>query len=68
MWQSFYYATCHNFEPSLIVIMNDGVQYFENKIIFMSENLHSATCWILIYGWQSMMSTWHHGCNYYGVA
>jgi hypothetical protein len=21
--------TCHNFEPSLIIIMNDGDQYFE---------------------------------------
>jgi hypothetical protein len=40
----------HNFEPSLIIIMNDGDQYFEKKIIFMSTNLHSATCQNLING------------------
>ncbi len=33
----FYYATCHNLKPSLIIIMNNGDQYFENKIIFMSK-------------------------------
>jgi hypothetical protein len=27
-----------------------------------------AMCQILIDGWQSMMSTWHHGCNYNGIA
>jgi hypothetical protein len=36
----FYYAMCHNFGPSLIVIMDDGDQYFEKnnfmaKIIIM---------------------------------
>jgi hypothetical protein len=34
----------------------------------MSKNLHSDTSQILIDGWQSMMSTWPHGCNYNGVA
>ncbi len=47
---NFYYATCHNVEPSLIIIMDNGDQYFEKKIIFMSKNLHSAMCHILIYG------------------
>jgi hypothetical protein len=44
----FYYATCHNFEPSLIIVMDDGDQYFEKNII--SKNLHNATCQILIDG------------------
>jgi hypothetical protein len=30
-----YCATCHNFGPSLTIIMNGGNQYFE-KINFMS--------------------------------
>jgi len=57
--------TCHNFELSLTIIMNNEDQYLEKQ--FMSKNLHSATCQILINGWQSMTSTWHHGCNYNGV-
>jgi hypothetical protein len=27
----FYYATYHNFGPSLTIIMDDGDQYFEKK-------------------------------------
>ncbi len=42
MWQKNYCATCHNFGPLLIIIINDGDQSFENKIIFMSKNLHSV--------------------------
>jgi hypothetical protein len=38
MWQFFYYATCHNFKPSLIIIMDDEDQYFKKKIISMSKN------------------------------
>ncbi len=64
----FYYATCHNFEPSLIIIMDDGDQYFEKKIIVMSKYLHNATCQILKDEWQLMTLAWHHGCNYNGVA
>jgi hypothetical protein len=45
---NLYCATCHNFKPLLIIIMNNGNQYFKNKIIFMSKNLHSSTCQILI--------------------
>ncbi len=30
---------CHNLKLSLTIIMNDGDQYFKNKIIFMSKNL-----------------------------
>jgi hypothetical protein len=63
-----YYATCHNFKPLLIIKMNDGDQYFEKKTIFMSKNLHNATCQILISGWQSMTSSWHHECSYNGIA
>ncbi len=37
-----YCAMCHNFGPSLIIIMDDGNQYFEKKKI-MSKNLPSAT-------------------------
>jgi len=47
----FYCATCHNLRPSLIIIMNDGNQYFKKIIIFMLKNLHSAMCQILIDGW-----------------
>ncbi len=50
MWKFFNHATCHNFEPSLIIIMNDGDQYFDKKMIFMSKNLHNTTCQILICG------------------
>ncbi len=34
-----YCATCHNFRPSLTIIMNDGNQYFEKKIICMSKKI-----------------------------
>jgi hypothetical protein len=44
----FYCAICHNLGPSLIIIMDDGDQYFEKKI--MSKNLHNAACQILIDG------------------
>jgi hypothetical protein len=65
----FLCATCHNFEPSLTIIMNNGDQYFEKKRNFYVKNyLHSATCQILIDGWQSIMSAWHHGYNYNEVA
>jgi hypothetical protein len=50
MWQFFYYATCHNLKPSLIIIMDNGDQYFEKKIIFLFKIFHSATCYILIDG------------------
>ncbi len=46
----FYCAMRHNFKPSLIIKMNNGDQYFKKKIIFMSKNLHGATCQILIDG------------------
>jgi hypothetical protein len=48
MWQKIYNTTCHNLEPSLTIIMNDGNQYFEKNI--MSKNLHNAMCQILIDG------------------
>jgi len=41
---------CHNFRQSLTIIMNDGDQYFKNNNNFMSKNLHSDTCQILIDG------------------
>jgi len=63
---NFCCATCHNKRPSLTIIMNDGNQYFEKKI--MLKNLHNVTCQILINGWKSMTSTWHHGYSYNGVA
>jgi len=61
MWQYFYYATCHNFEPSLIIIMNDGVQYFENKIIFYVRE--SSYCHMLDFNrWMTIndvnMTSW----------
>jgi hypothetical protein len=62
----FYYAMCHNCGPPLTIIMNDENQYFKKKKI-MSKNLYSTMCQIVINGWQSMMLTWHHGCNYNGA-
>jgi hypothetical protein len=51
MWQFFYYhAMCHNLGSSLTITMNDEIQYFKKKIIFMSKNLHNATCQNLING------------------
>jgi thymidine kinase len=44
MWQKNYCATCHNFEPSLTIVINDENQYFEKKIIYMLKNLPSAMC------------------------
>jgi len=49
MWKKSYYVMCHNFGPSLTIIMNDGNQYFE-KINFMSKKLHGVTCQIIING------------------
>ncbi len=43
-----YCAMCHNIIPWLIIIMNDGDQYFEKKI--MSKNIDNVTCQILIDG------------------
>jgi len=34
----------------------------------MSKNPHNATCQILVYEWQLIMLTWHHGCSHNGVA
>ncbi len=62
----FYCVTCHNFEPSLAIIMNDGDQYFEKKIMF--KNLYNTTCQKNLNGKQLIMSTCHNGCNYNGVA
>jgi hypothetical protein len=52
MWHKKNYAMCHNFRPSLIILMDDGNQYFEKKINFMSKNIHNATC---------------HGCQCHGI-
>jgi hypothetical protein len=48
MWQFFLLTTCRNLGLLLTIIMDNGYQYFEKKI--MSKNLHNATCHILIYG------------------
>jgi hypothetical protein len=59
---------CHMSQSKTIIktiIMDDGDQYFEKKI--MSKNLHSTTCQILINRWQLMMLAWHHECSYYRV-
>jgi hypothetical protein len=66
MWHFFYYVTCHNFGPSLTIIVDSDNKYLEKKII--SNFFHNATCQILINGWQLMTLIWHHGCKYNGVA
>jgi signal transduction histidine kinase len=66
MWKKNYCATSYNFGPSLTIIMGNGNQYFEKKI--MSKNLHNAISQILIDVWQLMMLAWHHVCSYNGVA
>jgi hypothetical protein len=53
---------CHNVEPSLTLIMNDGYQYFERKSFLCPKIL------ILPHGWQSMTLAWHHKYNYKGIA
>jgi hypothetical protein len=40
--------------------MDDGNQCFKKKI--------SATCQIVMDGWQLMTLEWYHGCSYNGVA
>ncbi len=55
-------ATCHNLEPSLTIIMDNGDQYFEKKLC--PKISHNAMCYILTDGWQL---AWHHGCSYNGV-
>jgi hypothetical protein len=62
-----YCATCHNIGLSLTIIMDNGDQYFKKKQIFMSKNLHSTTCQLLMDGQQLMTLAWHHGCNYNGI-
>ncbi len=32
MWQKNYCAMCHNFGPSLTIVMKDGNQYFKKKL------------------------------------
>jgi len=67
MWQIFYSTICHNLIPSLTIIMKDGNQYFEKKKL--GPKIFIMPCVkFLINGWQSMKSTWHHGCIYNGVA
>jgi hypothetical protein len=44
--------------------MDNGNQNFKKKIFFMSKNLHSAMCHILMHVKQSMTLTLHHGCSY----
>jgi hypothetical protein len=60
----FYCATCHNLIPSLIIIINDGHQYFKKK----SKNLHSAMCKILMDGWKLVMLVWCYGDSCSGIA
>jgi len=48
MWQKNYCATCHNLRPSITIITNNGDQYLEKTIVFMSKNFHSVMCQILI--------------------
>ncbi len=49
-------VTCHNFRPSLVIIMDDGNQYFEKTI--MTKKNHNATCWIFVQGWQLVTLVW----------
>jgi hypothetical protein len=44
----FFITASHKLGPSLTIIMDNGDQYFEKKI--MSRNLHNAACQILIDG------------------
>jgi len=47
MWQFFIVPRVKNFGPSLIIIMDNGDQYYE---FFMFKDLHNVTCQILING------------------
>jgi hypothetical protein len=43
-------------------------QYFEKNKIYIQKHFIVSRVKFLIDGWQSMKSTWHHGCNYNGIA
>jgi hypothetical protein len=45
---------CHNLKPSLIIIIDDGDQYFKK---IKSKNPHNATCQILMDGCKLVTST-----------
>jgi hypothetical protein len=49
----FYYATCHNFGQSLIIMMDDGDQYFEKKMSSTTQKWScKANCKIFFFsGW-----------------
>ncbi len=38
MWQKNYCATCYNFEPSSIIVMDDGDQYFEKNKFYVKKS------------------------------
>jgi hypothetical protein len=58
---------CHNFGPSLIVIIDNTYQYFKNNN-FKIKNPYNATCQILMDGWKLLMLALCCGYNYSGVA
>jgi hypothetical protein len=58
-------ATCHNLKLSL---MDDGDQYFKNKIKLCLNFFIVPCVRYLMNGWWSMLLAWHHECNYNGVA
>ncbi len=42
--KKIYCAMCHNFEPSLTIIMDDERSKLQKINKFMSKNLHSIMC------------------------
>jgi hypothetical protein len=64
MWQKNYCATCHNIEPSIIII-DDGDQYLKKNY---SNFFHNATCQVWIDGWKLLTLAWHYGCSCNGIA
>ncbi len=64
----FNYATCHNFEPSLTIIIDYVHQYLKKKVVFRSINVHGDMCQILMDGLKLVTSMWCYGYNCNGIA
>ncbi len=57
----------HNFEPSLIIIIDDG-DYTSKRKYLKFKNPHNATFHILMDEWKLVMPTWFYGYSCSGVA
>jgi hypothetical protein len=54
---------CHNFGPSIIIIIDYTYQHLKNNN-FKSKNSYSATCQILMDGWKLVTLALRYGYSY----